>query len=456
MVLKKTLIFFILVALHVCGYAQTSVKPNNSKIKFTGSLFNRINENRVVFFRHSDTFYALSDKTAMASDSKAKTNTGVSIIFRTDATDVGVHFRMLSGANAWKIPVSYYVDGDSIASVFVKRNDLTNANDSTFTFNLNSTGGGEHTYRVVMSTFCTVGFEGLTLAGGSESLVEPEMAKKPLYVAYGNSITHGRGQELGDQTYPWILAEKMGWQLCNIAVGGSRVSVPMAEMVADEITEKIDFMTILIGYNDMVGASKDTTYYRGKLIAFIDTVRKGHPETKIFVLGQTYTEKTENGKGESLNFDNVRKVQKYIVDSLKSKGDTKIHFIKTDTWTGHDQLNNPPTDVVHLNKQGAYMVGVALADTITRILKHETAIFKHRIETTSISVYPNPAVNEFTVLSKRGELGIIEIYNIAGERVYLNKTVSKGCKSINIKIGDLPQGTYILKTKSGIKKILKI
>jgi lysophospholipase L1-like esterase len=276
---------------------------------------------------------------------------------------------MLPGHNLWMLWFTLYVDGDSVTALTKRRDGLTSAGDSLFAFDLPVPAArGEHTYRLVLPVLSTPAFAGITLEGGRETLVKIPKQERPLYIAYGNSITHGQGQFTGDQTWPWVLAQQMGWQLCNLAVGGSKTSVPMAEMIARQIMQHVDYMTILIGFNDAVFLRLDTATYRKRLTDFIRTVRKGHPETEIFLLGQTYTEKKEDKEGEPLNFGDWRKVQCEVAEAFMAAGDRKVHYLNGALYTRHEDLKNPPRDVVHLNVRGAYHFGTALADTIRKIL----------------------------------------------------------------------------------------
>ena len=444
----RHLIAALLVTAGVAVSAQTFVKPDDPGIKFTGAFFNKISASKVIFRRHSDTFLALADwNVSLANDDNAKTTSGVTINFSTDADRIDLHFRMLPGKNSWNLYSSYYIDGDSTGLLKQKRDDLTAAEDSSFIFSVSSPSTGSHTYRFVLGIYNTVAFEGITLTGGPETLNNLTLPVKPVYVAYGNSITHGQGQNTGDQAYPWVLAERMGWELCNIAVGGSRTSVPMAEMLKNEVPDKIKYMTILIGYNDAIGSSKDTTYYREKLISFIDTVRKGHPETKIFVLGQTFTIKNENKNGDPVDFDDWRKVQKYVVDSLTSDGDTLIHYINGEEFTDYSSLNNPPKDPVHLSIPGACSFGNALADTIKHLTGSPSAIFTHSAHRISIDVYPNPTTDYVTVhFSKTLEKPEYLLFDMSGKLLEHKRIKSTDAQ---IKMTGYPVGSYILKFKDG-------
>ena len=348
---------------------QTFLRPDHPDIRYTGAFFSDRSDSLVVFLRHSPSFLSLPPHVSLASAAKARTTTGVTVSLRTGAEGVKAWFRMMKGQNRRMFSFTCYVDGDSTALLKQKRDLLTEEGDSLFALVLPVPGDGAvHTYRLVLPVLSTPAFAGITLTGEHASLQQLPPADKPLYLAYGNSITHGQGQFTGDQTWPWVLAGQMGWELCNLAVGGSKTSLPMARMIAREITRPVDYMTILIGFNDAVFLMIDTATYRRRLTAFIKTVRRGHPETEIFLLGQTYTEKKKDKAGNPLHFDEWRKVQREVAESFVAGGDGKIHFINGAGLTDHADLKNPPRDVVHLSVAGAARFGKSLADTIRTIL----------------------------------------------------------------------------------------
>ncbi len=354
----------------VGGHSVREVPPSHPAIRVTGALFNKESDTLLIFQRHSDAFLALPRMVSYTNAEKARTSSGVAVTFRTDAQKVEVRFRMLNGFNNWQICIPWYVDGDSLGMYILRKAVLEERGDSLFRVVPRVPQDGRpHTYRLVMPTLNTLAFAGLTLHGDNPSLLPLPPEDKPVYLACGNSITHGRGQCSGDQTYPAVLAREMGWQLFNLAVGGASTSVPLAGMIADEIPYHVDFLSLLIGYNDAVFQMIDTSVYHARLHAFLRTVREGHPETHIFVLGQTYTETTTNRAGGSLDFDDWRHVQEEVVNQMQREGDDRIWYINAALFTGHDDLNNPPDDVVHLNVNGASRLGKALADTIGKILE---------------------------------------------------------------------------------------
>ncbi len=361
---EKHLLSLLFFAVTVAVAGQTRIRPDDPAIRYGGAFFNKISDSLVIFQRHSDAFLALRTNISQVNPRNARTTSGIRISFKTDAKKADLFLRMLPGRNDFVLFFSLYVDGDSVGMLKQKREDLTSSGDSLFSLEVEAPGKGYHTYTVVLPTFANLALVRLELTGGSGKLLPLPATKKPAYIAYGNSITHGQGQHTGDQTYPWILAREMGWDLYNLAVGGSRTSVAMARMIADEIKGPVDFMTILIGFNDAVFQGIDTTTYRQRLNTFIGTVRRGHPETTLFVLGQTYTDKKTDKKGHPLNFDDWRRVQQEVVQSFVAAGDRRIHYINGAALTGHDDLFKSPKNKVHLSVEGAARFGKALAERI--------------------------------------------------------------------------------------------
>ncbi len=364
---RKSYLILLFLAVTPVAVGQTCIHPDDPSIRYGGAFFNKISDSLAVFQRHSDTFLALPQRVSQVNPRNARTTSGIYVSFKTDADKTEIYFRMLPGRNDFVLFFSLYVDGDEAGMLQQKRDDLTRSGDSLFVLKIPAPSPGAHTYTVVLPTFAHLALVKIMLAGGSGKLLPLPAAKKPVYIAYGNSITHGQGQHTGDQTYPWILAGAMGWDMYNLAVGGSRTSVAMARMIADEIKIPIDFMTILIGFNDAVFQGVDTAVYHRRLEDFITTVRRGHPETTIFVLGQTYTDKKSDKKGRPLNFDDWRKVQQEVVHSLAAAGDRHIHFINGAALTGHDDLFASPKNKVHLSVEGAARFGKALAERIQKV-----------------------------------------------------------------------------------------
>jgi len=342
-IFRSVLFAVVMLSLLISAKAQTLIPPNDPHIIFTGSHFNKISDTTVVFGRFTDEVLSLPPRRLLLNTAKARTNTGITVQFRTDAPSVVARFVMdTTGVNR-NNRFGVYADGDSVGEVAVRPagKDVRTAYDIAIT----SPAAGMHTYMITLPPFCTMVFKGLTLPEG-ETLSDLSLPGRPVYIAYGNSITHGQGQQKTEQTYPFLLAREMGWQMYNLGVGGAKTSLPVAEMIRDRIPH-VDYMTVLIGYNDWVFLGLDPAQYGKVLKTFLRTAREKHPETRIFVITQTFTLTKTSKVGIPL--DEYRKKQREVIASLHESGDSLLYLIRGEEITGPAGLR----DKVHFNITGA-------------------------------------------------------------------------------------------------------
>ncbi len=79
-----------------------------------------------------------------------------------------------------------------------------------------------------------------------------------------------------------------------------------------------------------------------------------------------------------------------------------------------------------------------------------------KLEEQNVLIYPNPATNEITLKGDPTEIERFKIYNIHGQDAgSFTHTISAGRIKIIIDISKLPKGLYTLKTRTGIRKIVK-
>ena len=319
----------------------TTIAPTDTNIQFEGSNFIKNSNNELQLHRHSDAVYAGSNLSNLFSPISARTCSGVVVKFKTSSPTVNVKFRMAEGKDE-KATFGIFQNNEFIATTlfpYVSESEILVESTSQHP-------GEEVVYKITLPTFTDVHFTGIEVEEGHQ-LVSFSEAVKPIYVAYGNSITHGRGQSSTHETYPYLLAEKLGYQLFNLGVGGAKTSQVMAEMIRDEF-DHIDMMTILIGYNDYNGEGIDIVTYTQRYNNVISTIRSTHPTTKLFCITMTTTTNNTALK-TGIAADDFRNVVTTIVNEKKQAGDLNIFLIKGEDLTTESDLNDP----VHLNVVGA-------------------------------------------------------------------------------------------------------
>jgi|GEM_PF-2699223 len=325
------------------------VAANNPLVKIKGSKYHYMKNGVMVFPRHSANLLAMAKSKSKFSPVKAQTTTGVIVSFKTASPKVKVNFKVLEGDNRG------LVFGIFENKEFREGKSFGKKEGPLLSFDIESAHKGEEvTYEISLPNWANVGLMNIELEEGYD-LKEIKSEEKPVYVAYGNSITHGTGQQASHQTYPFLLSREMNWDLYNLAVGGGKTSVPMAEMIRDDFSQ-IDYMTILIGYNDYNGEGISAKEYRNRLEKFLKTIREKHSQTKLFCITPTYT-KTLRSKKSGESIAEFRKSMTQVVKLFQQEGDRNIFLIRGEEISKLADLK----DAVHFNVKGAKSFGDKLS-----------------------------------------------------------------------------------------------
>jgi lysophospholipase L1-like esterase len=140
----------------------------------------------------------------------------------------------------------------------------------------------------------------------------------------------------------------------------------MAQMIRDDF-QHIDYMTILIGYNDYNGEGISAQEYGKRLQAFLETVREKHRGTNIFCITPTFT-KTPVSKKSGVAITEFRKTMIQVVEELQGKGYINLFLIRGEELSKVEDLK----DAVHFNVKGAKSFG----ELLTKELRKQKKINK--------------------------------------------------------------------------------
>ena len=428
---------------------QINVLPNDTRIHINGTKFITLGVEETIMHRHSDDVLAGTTFTNRFDPIKARTGSGITIRFKTLSPNVIAKFKIIEGNSSSSYFGIYQAVGDVISPEHPDNLEGIIPNDiQIFQYSAGAkigvaiqseTPGELVEYKITLPIWVDVNFLGLILDEGYD-IVDYSLVEKPVYVAYGNSITHGRGQDGTYQTYAFSLSEWMKWDLYNIAVGGGKTSPVMAQMIRDEYS-KIDYMTVLIGYNDFNGAGESPTEYRDNYNTFLNTIRESHSNTIIYCITLTATTKTVSDNSTYIP-EEFRQVVRDIVTERQQAGDGKIYLIEGEEITSTSDLNG--NDPVHMSIDGALNLADKLYDKINVTLSND----KNTVEELGIGVYPNPVKNILNITSKK-EIKSVAIYDMSG-KVKVNKEVSSS--KVDVSVDNLTKGIYILKigTSEGV------
>jgi peptidoglycan/xylan/chitin deacetylase (PgdA/CDA1 family)/lysophospholipase L1-like esterase len=417
-----------------------SIAPSDSNIVVYGCNYISDKNNERILHRHSDEVYNGTTKDNLFNPLKARSGSGIVLKFKTASPKINARFRILEGNAA-----------SSIFGIY-QNNILTNT--STFEYVSNQeivieiksvNPGTEQEYAITLPIWTDVSFLGLELETGYElSVLKKE--QKPVYVAYGNSITHGRGQNGAFETYPFIVSQNYEWELYNLAVGGGKTSQVMANMIRDDF-KHIDYMTVLIGYNDYNGEGIDTATYRDRYKSFIDTVRKKHKNTKIFCITLTYTSNHESVTS-GVPADDFRTVTANIVNERIIAGDSNIYLIRGEDISSEENLREG--DAVHFSIQGANNFADELFLALqTIIVDNSLTGSEASILTPDSKIFPNPTVDSITIKGVDKNT-MVYISDVSGKIIgsYRNLNAEH-----EINISYIKPGVYYISLQSNDKRI---
>ena len=325
------LLFFLQSCNIVTAEGQKFIQANNENIVIEGAFFVEKSFDKVIINRFNNEF--LTHKNTFANTIKANTQSGVTICFSTNSSTITMFFEERDDAQHRQKVFGIFKNGEFFKEV------------KGTTFSFTNVGDNQHNqWEIVLPTFCGVDFTGIEIDGNSD-LIKAQQEQKPVYVAIGNSITHGVGQNgAGFLIYPFLLAQNKNWDLYNLAVGGSKISWPVARLIENK---KVDVITILWGYNDwnsIFTIEDEIKPYYKKLIT---ELRRVQPNAKIYCILPTTSKRTspKNGTG---TLGDIRKAESEIVSELQKNGDKNLFIINGAKLTDLNDLN----DDVHLSVDG--------------------------------------------------------------------------------------------------------
>jgi len=290
-----------------------------------------------------------------------------------------------------------------------------------------------------------VNFVGLSLENGYE-LAELQPNNLPDYVAIGNSITHGTGHQSATfLTYPFVMAQEMGWDLTNLAVAGARTGWPIAQLFKDQ---KADFITILLGFNDWMWDNKDLEYKMNQYTKLIDTLRYYQPDAKIFCITPLSTTMTAPQYQVPFTLEQLRTSIDRTISRRTKSGDPNLFLIHGDSLSNTSML----MDGIHLSETGAPQFANNLTAKIKEILAESVEITpqEHQPDSFQLNrIYPNPFNPETKIEYELANSGrtLINVYDINGRKVkeLLDRQQLPGKYTQKFTSDDLSSGVYVVK-----------
>lgn len=312
---------------------STFIKPNDSEIRYNGTLYSLVTESEAVLHRYTEDFYD-NGFDGTLEITRARTQPGISMSFKTNSPLIKLKFAKLENSQSRKRRFTVFKDGNR-AFDFISDLEFTIANPVKDTSE----------WKVYLPHFSGVKFLGMELSEGYALLDLPK-EEKSLYMAVGNSITHGVGQTGTVDTYPYLVADALDFDYINLATGGSEISTQTLRNF-ENVSPRL--ITVLWGYND-------ATYEADPLIgvmpiydSLISTLCTRFPQADIICISQTFTTTLVGKVNPENRIDSLRSWTKETVERLPKKYDN-LFLLEGLTYVSSEA---DLKDRVHLNEQGA-------------------------------------------------------------------------------------------------------
>lgn len=142
------------------------------------------------------------------------------------------------------------------------------------------------------------------VALSADAAVTPPRDDRPIWVHHGSSISQCGEASAPTRTWPAIAAEQGGYSLRSLGFSGNAVGDPfVARTIRDQ---PADVISIEIGINVVNGDLMRRRMFEPVLHGFLDTVRDGHPQAPLLVLGPIPCPAHEEAPGPTVLDDRGR------------------------------------------------------------------------------------------------------------------------------------------------------
>lgn len=287
---------------------------------------------------------------------KARSLAGAAIRFKTNAKTIVLTFALGDGPKD-RFEFAVFVKGKKhMEKKFFKPKE-------SIDLVIKAPSPGIHEYQVFLPMKSQPELIKFDIDDGAK-LQQVEIKKRKTYLAIGDSITHGVGQDYSYQSYAPQLAKHFDAELFNLAVGGGKVSVPIANMTKD--WKSVDFITVLIGYNDLHFDKKSPETYKEAYVKLLKQLSSHHPKAKIFCISPLFTKKPINTETKV----DIKQFREVVTQVVAAQANPNITLIEGDTISSIKNLRaDQPKDPVHLGIDGAGALATALIPHLEKQLK---------------------------------------------------------------------------------------
>jgi lysophospholipase L1-like esterase len=224
-----------------------------------------------------------------------------------------------------------------------------------------SGGGTFHDYELILPYGDAVEVLGVEVTAGAR-WETPASRPAVRWVAFGDSVTHGFTASSVAGSYPFRVAEAMGWQVINEGIGGRSALAKDGDFLAGV---EAGVFSVAIGVNNWQGGT-DLAVFRKNMTGLLDRLRAGHPDTPVYVITPLWVPPSWRPKSVKYPLEDYRKIIREIVAARVAEGDAHMVLVDGPALIDHDPALFDKV-AVHPNDAGFAQMAERLARTMVLV-----------------------------------------------------------------------------------------
>lgn len=353
LVIVTSLIGVCNLAISAESYSKLDLSQDRISVSGAYKIFWSASE--VSFLRHKASLYDIPNNKLGFRADVAKSNSGIQLKFRTNSSTFSLTFNKVPGRSK---PASYGVfeNGSLVDEI------TFSGKQNVHKLDIRRSAKSEYSdFAVTLPSLANVKLVEISTLENSDFQSTKEESKT--YIALGDSITHGVGQNFASHlTYPFLLSKALDMELYNLAVGGSRLSLGLLDTLDEYPSASV--VTLLIGYNDWNQRTFLLEDFLKKYEQAVKTILNKQPTADIFIITPLYTKRAKAAH-TSTALQTIRESIEALIEQYRSNGNSRLHLIKGDQISSAKNLRKRyPKDPVHLGVEGAELLSKQLAKQI--------------------------------------------------------------------------------------------
>ena len=275
---------------------------------------------------------------------------GIVLEFDTNSESLSLAVTCRKGSSRHWFVHSIFVNGERIGELRGKyaEKEIAEAEESW------SLGTGNKRVKIIFPWSSGSYIRALELHDGA-AFVAVKPAKTALI--YGDSITHGYDAKQPENSYASILAEHLGMNCINKAIGGAVFRPDMA-VLKDDLQPSV--ITVAYGTNDWSGVNNEKL--EANAAGFFAALRANYPHTPIVMLAPVWRGDWQRER-PAVAFRQIPEIFAKIAAQVGN-----AYVVDCFDFIPHDPANYSP-DVLHPNDDGFAHYAKCVIEAVDKILK---------------------------------------------------------------------------------------